>query len=124
MQEAWRLSDEPRPVAADSVVEAIEGRVSAGTMTTWLESSRGRKVALVCNGARAMVMLMEHDGDPGQHAVDPSGVGSSDGYLLENGQADEYFDRDTVPLAVALRIIAYLVSTGVPPKDVPWQVDR
>ncbi|WP_020578287.1 hypothetical protein [Actinopolymorpha alba] len=86
-------------------------------MTTWLESSRGGTIALVSNGSRAMVMLLEHDdGDPGEHAIDPGGVGSSGGFVLENGQVDEYPDRDTVPMGDALRILVYLVSEGVPRK--------
>ena len=78
-------------------------------MTTWLESSRGRTIPLVSNGSRAMVFLLEHsDGDPGEHATDPTGVGSSGGFVLENGQVDEFPDRDTVPVREALRILAHL----------------
>ena len=107
------------------MAELIERRVSQGQLTTWLESSRGRKIALVSNGSRAMVMLLEHgDGDPGEHAVDPAGTGSSRGFELENGQVDEYPDADTVPMDEALRILAHLVAEGVPPSDASWQVDR
>lgn len=95
-------------------------------MTTWLESSLGRRLALVSNGPRAMVLLLEHDdGDPGEHAIDSAGgVGSSGGFVLDNGQEDEYADRDTVPMREALRIVAHLVSDGVFPSDASWQVDR
>jgi hypothetical protein len=125
VQEEWHLVDQPGPAEANTLAETIERRVSQGTMTTWLESSRGRMIALVSNGSRGMVMLLEHnDGDPGEHAIDPSGAGSSGGFVLENGQVDEYRNRDTVPMDEALRILAHLVSEGTPPADSSWQVDR
>jgi hypothetical protein len=125
VQEQWRFLDEPGSIEAISVVETIERRVSEGTMTTWVESSRGRMIVFVSNGSRALVLLLEHDdGDPGEHAVDPDGDGLSGGFVLENGQVDEYPDRDTVPMGEALRILAHLVSEGVPPSDASWQVDR
>ena len=125
VQEQWHLSDQPGPVEADSIAETIERRVSQGTMTTWLESSRGRTISLVSNGSRAMVMLLEHsDGDPGEHAIHPAGVGSSGGFVPENGQVDDYPDRDTVPMGEALQILVHLVGEGVPPSDASWQVDR
>ena len=125
MQEQWHLSDRPGPVEADSIAATVERRVSQGTMPTWLVSSRGRTITLVSNGSRAMVMFLEHsDGDPGEHAIDPTGVGSSGGFVLENGQVDDYPDRDTVPMGEALRILAHLVAEGLPPSDASWQVDR
>ena len=94
-------------------------------MTTWFQSSRGRRIAFVSNGSRAMVMLLEHDeGDPGEHAIDPQGSQSSGGFVLENGQVDVYSDHDTVPFREALRIVTHLVSEGAPPNEVAWQVDR
>ncbi len=125
MQEQWHLADQPGPLEADVIVATIERRVSQGSMTTWLESSRGRTITLVSNGFRAMLMLLEHsDGDPGEHAIDPAGVGSSGGFVLENGQVDDYPDQDTVPMGEALRILAHLVAEGVPPSDASWHVDR
>ncbi len=125
MQEQWHFEGEPEPIDATAVAETVHDRVSRGTMTTLLESSRGRTIHLVSNGSRAMVMLLEHgDGDPGEHAIDPAGVGTSGGFVLENGQVDEYADRDTVPMGEALRIVAHLVAAGVPPDDASWQVDR
>jgi hypothetical protein len=43
---------------------------------------------------------------------------------LDNGQVDEYADRDTVRTSDALRIVSHLVSEGVPPDDASWEVDR
>jgi hypothetical protein len=127
VQERWSISGgDGGAVTADTVAETVERRAASGPSTTWFESSRGRRIALVSNGPRAMVLLLEHDdGDPGEHAIDPDGgAGSSDGFVLENGQVDEYPDRDTVPTSEALRIVAHLVAHGVPPDDASWQVDR
>ncbi|WP_406262312.1 hypothetical protein [Streptomyces nigra] len=40
------------------------------------------------NAERAMVVLLEGEGDPGEHAVDPGAQGSSDGFVLSDGQDD------------------------------------
>ncbi|MFB7368836.1 hypothetical protein ACFC0D_03170 [Streptomyces sp. NPDC056222] len=76
------------------------------------------------NTERAMVVLMEGEGDPGEHAVDPGAEGSSDGFLLSNGQYDEYLDEDTVPLGEAFRIVDHIVSKGSWPPDARWLADR
>ena len=77
---------------------------------------------IVANGKRAMVMLLEEPGDSGAHAVDPGATGASGGFVLDNGQVDEYPNRDTVPWARAKAVIRRIVATGDPP-DSGWQVD-
>ncbi|ACU35863.1 hypothetical protein Amir_1915 [Actinosynnema mirum DSM 43827] len=121
---AWTLDG--RPVAADEVGELLRGRIAAGALETWFASASGRSLAVVSNGERAMVLLLEHEGDPGEHAVDPDvdPDGWSDGYELANGQSDEYPDADTVPLAEALRIVEHVVAGGSWPADARWVVDR
>ena len=70
VQEQWHVTDQSGLVEANTRAETIGRRVSRGTMTTRLKSSRGRTIALVSDGSRAMVMLLEpRDGDPGEHAV-------------------------------------------------------
>jgi len=124
MDEEWRLPDGAH-VDASHVADLIQRRVAEGSMATWLESSRDRRIGFVGNGSRALVMLLEHpDGDPGEHAVDPAATGSSEGFELENGQVDEYPNADTVPMEEALRIVAHLVGHGTPARDASWQVDR
>lgn len=70
-----------------------------------------------------MVMLLEDESDPGKHAVTPEVEGSSDGFVLSNGQDDEYPDEDTVPIGEALRIVEHIVGTGSWPADARWVVD-
>ncbi|MFJ3861378.1 hypothetical protein ACIPRL_34755 [Streptomyces sp. NPDC090085] len=98
MIESWVINDgSPVPVASETVLEALRSRVDSGQLETWLTSSSGRSLAFVTNTKRAMVMLLEEEGDPGEHAVDPGAKGSSGGFVLSNGQDDEYPDEDTVP---------------------------
>jgi hypothetical protein len=93
-------------------------------LETWFEHDRGQLLAVVSNGIRALVMLLEEPGDAGEHAVDPTGTGQQGGYVLSNGQHDAYSDRDTVPLAQALVIVEHIVDHGRPPVGVNWHVDR
>ncbi|MGW1549094.1 hypothetical protein [Streptomyces sp. NPDC002346] len=76
------------------------------------------------NTDRAMVMLLDREGDPGEHAVDPGAEGWSSGFILANGQGDEYADEDTVPVAEAFQIVHHILSVGGPPADTAWAVDR
>ncbi|MFG3528819.1 hypothetical protein ACGF8B_18990 [Streptomyces sp. NPDC047917] len=111
-------------VAADTVAEALRVRIADGKLESLLESSSGQTLYVVSNTERAMVMLIDHPGDPGEHAADPGAEGWSDGFELSNGQADEYPDTDTVPLDEALRIVRHVLATGRPPADAAWVADR
>ncbi|MER6435890.1 hypothetical protein ABT275_06015 [Streptomyces sp. NPDC001185] len=81
-------------------------------------------MAFVTNGERALVMLRNDKGDPGGHAVDPGAEGLSFGFVLSNGQGDEYPDEDTVPIREASRLVECIVGTGDLPADARWVVDR
>lgn len=59
-----------------------------------------------------MVLLLDSEEDPGGHALSRRARGSSKGFVLANGQHDEYPDEHTVPLA--LRIISHILTTGTP----------
>jgi hypothetical protein len=61
---------------------------------------------------------------PASIAVDPGSEGSGDGFLLSNGQYDEYLDEDTVPLDEAFRLVAHIVSKGSWPPGARWVADR
>ncbi|SEB64285.1 hypothetical protein [Streptomyces sp. TLI_105] len=106
------------------VLEALRARVDSGQFETWLTSSSGRSLAFVTNTERAMVMLLEEEGDPGEHAVDPGAEGSSSGFVLSGGQDDEYPDEDTVPIDEAFVLVEHIVGTGSWPADASWVVDR
>ncbi|MFC8535848.1 hypothetical protein ACFUJY_18095 [Streptomyces sp. NPDC057249] len=125
MIESWVIKDDsPVTVSSDAVLEALRTRIDSGQLETWLASSSGRSLAFVTNTERAMVMLFDGEGDPGEHAVDPGARGASDGFVLANGQDDEYPDEDTVPIGEAFRLVKQIVGTGSWPADARWAVDR
>jgi hypothetical protein len=107
-----------------SAVSLIHARLEVRKCETWFESDSGRLLAVVTNGVRAMVVLLREPGDPGEHAVDRSADGSTGGgYVFDNGQVDTYADRDTVPLAVAIELVAAVID-GRERSPADWQVDR
>ena len=124
MAETWSVLDETGALSGRQAVELLSAEIEDGRLATYFESDRGRMLAVVSNGSRAMVVLMNGQADPGEHAVSPGSTGSSDGYVLENGQEDTYDDADTVPLEDALDIVRSVVDSGAPPADAPWSVDR
>lgn len=125
MIESWVINDDsPVPVSSAVVLEALRSRIDSGQLETWLTSSSGRSLGFVTNTERAMVMLLEDEGDPGEHAVAPGAEGSSDGFVLSNGQSDEYPDEDTVPIREAFRLVEHIIGTGSWPADARWVVDR
>ncbi|MFD7895601.1 hypothetical protein [Streptomyces sp. NPDC059743] len=125
MIESWVIDDGSTvPVKSEVVLETLRARVARGLLETWLTSLSGRSLAFVTNTERAMVMLLDGDGDPGEHALDPGAEGSSEGFVLSNGQNDEYPDRDTVPIGEAFRLVEHIVSTGSWPSDARRAVDR
>ncbi|MEU1536148.1 hypothetical protein [Streptomyces fagopyri] len=125
MIDSWVIDDGSRaPVSFDTVREVLRARIAGGQRETWLASSSGRLVAFVTNNERAMMSLVNEEGDPGEHAVDPGVGGSGKGFVLSNGQHDEYPNEDTVPLEEAFRILSHILSEGFWPPDTSWMVDR
>ncbi|GAA2106184.1 hypothetical protein GCM10009759_44090 [Kitasatospora saccharophila] len=120
--EHWEFADDGTAATAS----ALRGRLVAGPAEHWLRSSLGRQLAVLSNGERAMVALLDGPGDPGEHATDPDADPAewSDGFILANGQADAYPDPDTVPLERALAVAAHLLAHATPPPDASWSVDR
>ena len=121
--ESWGF-DDGAPLAPDAAVDELRARIGRGALESWLTSSSGRLLAVVTNMRRAMVMLLDGEGDPGEHAADPGADGWSTGFVLSNGQDDEYPDEDTVPLPEAFRIVRHILAHGTPPEDAPWKIDR
>ena len=125
MNELWFLDDPAAPVNGDMSDELLRRRRNEDVYETWLTSSRGRSLAFVTNETRAMVLLLDSEGDPGEHAVDPeAGDEFSDGFMLANGQSDEYPDTETVPFDEGLRIVKSILDTGMWPTDANWVSDR
>ena len=98
--------------------------VDDGALTTYFRIDLGRLPVFVSNGTRAMVVLINSEGDPGEHAVSPGAVGSDDGYVLDNGQEDTYEDADTIPLPDALIALSSIIDSGHPAPGTSWSVDR
>ncbi|WP_133917251.1 Imm1 family immunity protein [Streptomyces sp. NBC_00582] len=124
MIESWAFADDTAPPSPAAAIEVLRERINASLLETWLTSSSGRSLAFISNTKRAMVMLLDGEDDPGEHAVDPGASGSSAGFVLANGQHDEYPDEDTLPLAEALQVVQHILTTGAPPPHVAWSVDR
>ncbi|MFJ8076615.1 hypothetical protein ACIQ7Q_22365 [Streptomyces sp. NPDC096176] len=70
MIESWMVDDGSTvPVSSDAVSATLRARIGAGQLDTFLISSSGRALAFVTNTVRTMVVLVEGEGDPGEHAV-------------------------------------------------------
>ncbi|CAL9343198.1 hypothetical protein SUDANB176_00313 [Streptomyces sp. enrichment culture] len=121
---SWTFSDGTVPASPAVALAVLRERIAAGHLETWLTSSHGRSVAVITNTERAMVMLLDDEADPGEHAVTPEAAGRSKGFVLADGQHDEYLDEDTVPPAEALRIVDHILRAGAPRGDTTWSVDR
>jgi hypothetical protein len=124
VNENWHLQDQSIRLAPNEAKELIRDRLAAGQLETWFESSRGRLLAIVTNGNRAMLILLDEAGDAGQHLITADEIGTAGGYVLSNGQVDRYPNRDTVLLAEAVRTVIALLATGEPPGDLEWHSDR
>src|SRR5690348_15860275 len=122
--ESWKFDDDPATLTADEAISQLSARIANQNLESWLTSSSGRSLAVVTNTERAMGMLLDGEGDPAAHAIDPGADGSSGGFVLANGQNDEYPDKDTVPLPEALRIVRHILTHGNPPAGAAWRVDR
>lgn len=125
MAERWRVADGGALVNGDEAVRRVSDRLEAGVYETWFDADSGRMLCLVTNGPRALLMLLDHQGDAGAHLIDPRGGDEPvDGFVLANGQVDEYAERDTVPLATALDVLRSLIDGGEPRADHRWTIDR
>ncbi len=118
------LSASSNTLSPDAAVALVHDNLARGRHESWFGTETGRSLAVVTNGERAMVMLLEHEGDAGEHAVDRSArASSSTGYRLNMGQMDTYEDGDTVPLSDLLRHVR-TVFDGAERSADSWHVDR
>ncbi|WP_170208439.1 hypothetical protein [Micromonospora pisi] len=118
------MQDHHRLLTGTDAAELVRARAGEGQFETWFEHDHGRLLAVVTNGTRALIMVLDEPGDAGKHAIDPMATDQQGGYVLSNGQHDTYDNRDTVPLEQALVIVEHLVNHGRPPTGVDWHVDR
>ncbi|MHA5051078.1 hypothetical protein [Streptomyces sp. SD15] len=81
MIETWAFSEGALPVIAEEAVEELGRRIADGKLESWLTSSTGRCLGVVTNTERAMVMLLDGEGDPGAHASDPGAENKSSGLV-------------------------------------------
>lgn len=112
------LADTNETATATNVADILAHRVSRGIRFLNLESSSGRILYMVTNTERVMVMLLDDPEDSGWHATSPGSTAISTGYIIEDGQNDEYADADTVPLDRGLEVIRQILRTGQPPIEV------
>lgn len=120
----WHEQDTQTPVDAAAAVELLRTRAAEQLGETCFEHDDGHLLFIVTNGERAMMMLLDDAGDPGEHAIDASaGASNSTGFRLGNGQIDTYPDDDTVPFETALRLVHEIVS-GNPRQPAGWRIDR
>jgi hypothetical protein len=115
MTERWSISGEPGLLLPSEGEAAVHRQLAAGRTWIDLSSDDGRMLMVVTNGERAMVVLLQEEGDAGENLTSPGATGVSGGYILDNGQSDEYSDRDTVPLEDAIRAIGHIVAHGIWP---------
>ncbi|WP_454294114.1 hypothetical protein [Salana multivorans] len=118
----WLAGSSERALIVGEMPAIVRERTAAGQLSTCFEANAGLVLQIVTNGERAMVMLLARSDGTGGHAINPTATGSSAGYLLENGQEDEYADHDTVPLPTAFALIEHIGVHGTPPHQ-DWQTD-
>lgn len=124
MVERWNLQDGAAVSNGADAQRVVEERISRRAFETWFESDRGRMMALVTNGDRALLMVLRGPGDAGEHLTDPQATDREQGgFKLSNGQSDTYADHDTVPLHTALEVVATVVNGDSHP-TATWHEDR
>jgi hypothetical protein len=114
----WHVAGSAEFLVGWDVNGILSERRARGIHETWFEHPDGRRLGFVTNSARAMLLLMTDEDDAGEHAVDDTADGSSDGFLLLNGQNDRYANRDTVEFGVALASLRRIIDSGTWPDDV------
>lgn len=119
----WWLSGSKKKILTAAEIQTLFiNQLATGPLSTQLETATGLKLQVVTNRERMKITLIEPKGTSG-HAIDPqAGKGSRGGFLVDNGQEDEYDDVDTVTIPDALNVIGYILTHGTPPQE-GWKVD-
>ena len=123
LRDAWSVDG--RTVRGADVPSLIKTRIANGLRWSAFESQAGPVVMFVTNEERAMVVVLDEPGDAGSHAMDPdAGPGTSGGFVLDNGQHDEYADRDTVPFEAGVAAVTHIIENGELDPRITWHSDR
>ena len=123
MTSNWHLEGSGEAVTPSGVAQLLQDRIRDGELWTHLLSGSGLALMFVTNGERAMVVLVGHEGDAGQHLVDAGASGESTGFMLDNGQVDTYANQDTVPLSAAIDAVQHVMG-GDLDRPGAWADDR
>lgn len=120
----WHVEGSAEPLVGWDVNGVLIERRRQGIHETWFEHPDGRRLGFITNGARVMLILMDDEGDAGEHAVDEGAEDWSDGFLLLNGQSDRYANRDTVPFGTGVECLRRIIDLGTWPELVLRESDR
>jgi hypothetical protein len=122
----WRLQRDssPRGAIPEGIRETIRAVVAAGIGEIWLEHPDGPLLCVLPGPGRVYVMYLAEEGDAGYHAVDPASSPEVErGYVLSNGQRDEWPDCETVSSDNALPIVEHLLRYNERWPGVAWNND-
>ncbi|WP_374771954.1 hypothetical protein OG756_01350 [Streptomyces sp. NBC_01310] len=121
----WHLKGSPgHGYSGKEAWQLLVKRFDWASFETLFEDGQGRQLAVVTNGERAMVVLTDTEGSPGEHLADPHADGSSGRFPLSYGRIDTYADRDTVTFDLACRAVAHFITHATWPADVSVEDDR
>lgn len=120
----WHLDGSTDLLVGRDVNLILIERRKQGIFETWFAHPDGRRLGFTANGIRVMLVLMTDEDDPGEHAIDPQAEGSSDGFMLLNGQNDTYANRDTVPFSIGMKSLWHIIDVGTWPENVRRESDR
>lgn len=101
----WLTNVKDQPLTVSEVHALFLHQMAAGQLSMTLQSDTGLELHLVTNRRRVMVRLTG-PGDVAGHAIDAEANDLSSSFVLENGQQDQYADRDTVTIPAARHLSA------------------
>lgn len=118
----WTTESGEQAFTGHEAEQVVRRSLAAGQLDITFHAQNYR-LQFVTNGDRVMLLLWGPIGsDEGVFAVDPDASGrEQDGYRLSNGQVDTYADKDTVPLAAAMKAVRYIVDNDVTDPDLLWR---
>ncbi len=92
----------------------------------WERGPQGQSLCALVNGGLGWLMYLRHDGDAGfsSRNLDYTGPeGATIGYVLANGQRDEYPASWAYPVATVMAALDYFRREGQPAPFVAWHND-